>query len=49
VNPSALEDSHTVTPDRASPAALPLGGEGHLAVGRTACVRLTLALRAGVP
>jgi hypothetical protein len=47
VNPSTLEDSHSVTSGRASRKERPLGFRDRLAVVRVASFRLTLALRYG--
>jgi hypothetical protein len=49
VKPSALEDSHSVTSGRASPAERPLRFDVQLAVVRVASFRLTLAVHAEAP
>ena len=49
VNPSALEDSHSVTLGRASRAERRLGFGDRLAILWFASLRLTLALRAKAP
>jgi hypothetical protein len=46
VNPSTLEDNHSVTSGRASRRRLPHGIGDRLAVVRVASFRLTLAARA---
>jgi hypothetical protein len=49
VNPSTLEDSHSVTSDRASRAELRPAYGDHLAEKQVASFPLTLALRAEMP
>jgi hypothetical protein len=49
VNPATLEDSHSVTSDRASRAELRPACDDRLAEAQVASFHLTLALRAETP